>query len=92
MKALAPCVEVLRRLRWWLLAAVVLLDLVVRDDWGWWSAIAGPVALAGFWIPGLVGLVHDWSPSVRRARSHLPSERERIEAARQELIRRRDTA
>lgn len=91
MEALHRCVEVLRRVRWWLLASVVLLVVVVRDEWGWWSAIAGPVALAGFWIPGLVDLLRDWSPGARSARSQLASEQERIEVVRQELQQRRDT-
>jgi hypothetical protein len=89
MAAIAKGLEGLRRLRWWLLAPVVVLGVLVRDEWAWWSAIAGAVALAGFWIPGLVDLVRDWSPSARRARAQLPPEHERIEAARQELLRRK---
>lgn len=90
MGVLARSLEGLHRLRWWLPASVVLLLVLVRDEWGWWSAIAGPVAFAGFWIPGLVDLLKDGSPRARRARAHLPTEQDRIEAARQELLRRRN--
>lgn len=48
------------------------------------------VAFAGFWIPGLVDLLRDWSPSARKALAHLPTDQERIEAGRQELLRRRN--
>ncbi len=88
MGVLAWSLDRLRRIRWWLLTSVLLLLILVQDEWGWWLAVSGPVAWSGFWIPGLVDLLRDWSPSARRARSHLPSEKERIEAARQELMRR----
>lgn len=81
----------LRRVRWWLLALVVVLSILVRHEWGWWSAIAGPVAFAGFWIPWLADLVRDWTPSARQARAAQPTEKERIEAQRQELLRRRNS-
>lgn len=89
MRILDRSLDSLRRLRWWLLGSVVVLHVLVRDEWGWWSAIAGAIAFAGFLIPGLVDLLKDWSPSSRRARANLPTEQERIEAARQELLRRR---
>lgn len=82
-------IEGLRRLRWWLLVSVIVLLVLVRNEWAWWSAIAGPVGLAGFWVPWLADLIRDWTPSARRSRAALPSERARIENARQDLMRRR---
>lgn len=82
-------IDGLRRLRWWLFVVVLVLLFVIRNEWAWWSEIAGPVGFAGFWIPWLADLIRDWTPSARRARAALPSEHNRIENARQELIRRR---
>lgn len=82
-------IEGLRRLRWWLFVSVIVLLVLVRNEWAWWSAIAGPLGFAGFWIPWLADLIRDWTPSARRARAALPSERDSIENARQALMRRR---
>jgi hypothetical protein len=49
----------------------------------------GPLGFAGFWVPWLADLIRDWTPSARRARAALPSERDRIKNARQDLTRRR---
>jgi hypothetical protein len=45
----------------------------------------GPLGFAGFWVPWLADLIRDWTPSARRARAALPSERDRIKNARQDL-------
>jgi hypothetical protein len=82
-------IEGLRRLRWWLFLSVIVLLVLVRNEWAWWSAIAGPLGFAGFWVPWLAALIRDWTPSALRARAALPSERARIEKARQDLMRRR---
>lgn len=88
VKLLVRGIEGLRRLRWWLFASVIVLLVLVQDEWAWWSAIAGPVGFAGFWVPWLADLIRDWTPSARHARAASPSERERIEDARQDIMRR----
>ncbi|KRC56616.1 MULTISPECIES: hypothetical protein [unclassified Nocardioides] len=91
MPALDHPVERLHQVRWGLLAAVMVVVIVSRDQWQWWDGLAGPLAFAGFWVPWLVALGHDWTPSAIRARREAPLERARIEAARRELQRRRRT-
>lgn len=86
VKLLVRGIARLRRLRWWLFASVIVLLVLVQDEW---SAIAGSVGFAGFWVPWLADLIRDWTPSTRHARAASPSERERIEDARQDIMRRR---
>lgn len=82
-------IEALRRMRWWLFVSVIVLLVAVQNEWAWWSAIAGPLGFAGFWIPWLADLIRDWTPGARRTRAALPSQRDRIENVRQDLMRRR---
>lgn len=92
VSSLDHAVDRLHRIRWGLLAAVMVVVIVSRDEWQWWDSLAGPLAFAGFWVPWLVGRGHDWTPSAIRARREAPRERARIEAARRELRRHRHAA
>lgn len=79
----------LHRIRWGLLAALMVVSIVTRDEWGWWLVAVGVALLAGFWLPGLAALRHAWSPSASRARRDERIERRRIAAARRDLARQR---
>lgn len=64
MKSITKAVEVLHRGRWLLLVLMIVANSALRGEHGVdaLAVVATAIAFAGFWIPGLVGLVRDQSP------------------------------
>lgn len=77
----------LHRARWGLVALLMVIVIVTRDERGWWLLPLTVTLLSGFWLPGLVALREE-SASVR-ARQDERIERRRIAAARREIARHR---
>ncbi|HVK30802.1 MAG TPA: hypothetical protein VM575_20875, partial [Nocardioides sp.] len=73
--------------RWGLVALLMVIVIVTRDERGWWLLPLAVVLLAGFWVPGLVALRE--GPAGVRARRDERLERRRIAAARREIARHR---
>lgn len=76
----------LHQSRWGLVALLMVIVIVTRDERGWWLLPLAIVLLSGFWLPGLAALRD--APSVR-ARQEERIERRRIAAARREIARHR---
>lgn len=77
----------LHHTRWGLLALLMVIAIVTRDERGWWLLPLAIVLLAGFWLPGLAALRE--APAAVRARQDERIERRRIAAARREIARHR---
>lgn len=77
----------LHHARWGLVALLMVIAIVTRDERGWWLLPLAIVLLAGFWLPGLVALIE--GPAAIRARQEERAERRRIAAARREIARHR---
>lgn len=77
----------LHHARWGLLALLMVIAIVTRDERGWWLLPLAIVLLSGFWLPGLGALLE--GPTAGRARQDERMERRRIAAARREIARHR---
>ena len=77
----------LHQSRWGLVALLMVIVIVTRDERGWWLLPLAVVLLSGFWLPGLAALRE--GPAGARARQDERIERRRIAAARREIARHR---
>lgn len=77
----------LHRARWGLVALLMVIAIVTRDERGWWLLPLTVILLSGFWLPGLAVLRE--TPAAVRARQDERIERRRIAAARREIARHR---
>ncbi len=77
----------LHHARWGLVALLMVVAIVTRDERGWWLLPLAVILLSGFWLPGLATLRE--APAAVRARQDERIERRRIAAARREIARHR---
>ncbi|HWJ08401.1 MAG TPA: hypothetical protein VNS46_03440 [Nocardioides sp.] len=77
----------LHHARWGLLALLMVIGIVTRDERGWWLLPLAVALLSGFWLPGAAALLE--GPAAVRARQDERMERRRIAAARREIARHR---
>lgn len=77
----------LHQSRWGLVALLMVIAIVSRDEHGWWLLPVAVVLLSGFWLPGLAALRD--APAAVRTRQDERAERRRIAAARRDIARHR---
>lgn len=77
----------LHHTRWGLVALLMVIVIVTRDERGWWLLPVAVALLSGFWLPGLAALRE--APAAVRARQDERIERRRIAAARRDIARHR---